>query len=394
MSISRTSRRVGAVRVRAHVRNGMPTGKWFVDIPRSVTGTRRKRKLFDNQRTALEVARELRRRLDPFTPSVQPQQEHSGLTFHQAAKLWQQDQELRVQTLKKRPSSLKVDCYRLKALVAFFGDDDIACITEAKLIEYQRCRLTQGRKPITINSQIGTFCYLMRWAKKHGYVSVVPTVEQIPVRRTETVIPTPEEVVRIIFALPERLQPLVRFLAETGCRPGEAFNLTWDSVDEVNGYVEIRSRDGWRPKTQQSERRIPINPSLLAMLRQLPKTGSYVFPGKVPNQPIDNFRKALNSAVLQADIRRRGKPVGITPKSFRKAHATWQAMNGVNESVLQGLLGHAPGSRVTKQAYVHATEEAKRQAVIRLPIPEHNRNEDAPSLATSGNTAKKERQGF
>ncbi len=389
MSISRTSRRVGAVRVRAHVRNGTPTGKWFVDIPRSVTGTRRKRKLFDNQRTALEVARELRRRLDPFTPSVQPQQEHSGLTFDQAAKLWQQDQELRVQTLKKRASSLQVDHCRLKALGAFFGDDDIATITEANLIEYQRYRLTQGRKPVTINSEIGTFCYLMRWAKKHGYVFVVPTVEQIPVQRTELVIPTPEEVVRIIFALRPRLQPLVRFLAETGCRPGEAFNLTWDCVDEANGYVEIRPRDGWTPKTQQSERRIPLNPSLLTMLRQLPKAEPYVFPGKMPNRPIDNFRRALKTAVLKADIRRRGKPVHITAKSFRKAHATWQAMNGVNESVLQGLLGHAPGSRITKQVYVHATEEAKRQAVIRLPFPEHKRNEDAPHLATSGNTQQK-----
>ena len=229
----------------------------------------------------------------------------------------------------------------------------------------------------------------MRWAKKHGYVSEVPTVEQIPVPRREVVIPTPEEAVRIILALPRRLQPLVRFLAETGCRPGEAMNLTWDCVDEVNGSVEIRSRDGWTPKTQQSERCIPVNPSLLALLRELPKTGTYVFPGKAPGKPIDNFRKALNAGVRKADIRRRGKPVHITPKTFRKAHATWQAMSGVNESVLQGLLGHAPGSRVTKQIYVHATEEAKRQAVILLPLPEHNRNEDAPDLAISGNTHKK-----
>ena len=59
------SRKVGPLRVRPHIRNGVPTGKWFLDIPASVTGTgHRKRKLFDNQRMALEVARRLRQELE------------------------------------------------------------------------------------------------------------------------------------------------------------------------------------------------------------------------------------------------------------------------------------------------------------------------------------------
>ena len=54
-------------------------------------------------------------------------------------------------------------------------------------------------------------------------------------------------------------------------------------------------------------------------------------------------------------------------------------------SVLQDLLGHAHGSRITKQFYVHATEEAKRAAVLRLPLTEPNENDGAPILAKSGN---------
>ena len=45
-------------------------------------------------------------------------------------------------------------------------------------------------------------------------------------------------------------------------------------------------------------------------------------------------------------------------------------MNGVNESVLQELLGHSRGSEVTKQFYVYPTEEAKKAAVIELPLGE------------------------
>ncbi len=163
---------------------------------------------------------------------------------------------------------------------------------------------------------------------------------------------------------------MVRFLAETGCRVGAARNLTWDCVDEIGGYVEITARDGWTPKTQQSERLIPLNADLLDMIRRLPKAGAYVFPGPDADTPIGNMRKAIASAVAAADIQRRGKPVSLTPKVLRKAHATRQAERGINESVLQGLLGHAKGSRVTKQFYVHASEAAKRAAMITLPIGE------------------------
>lgn len=187
-------------------------------------------------------------------------------------------------------------------------------------------------------------------------------------------IATPEEAVRIIDELPPRLRPLVRFLFETGCRKGEALNLTWGCVDEVNGFVEILAREGWTPKTEHSERRIPLNRALLEMIGGLPKIGPYVFSGNDPNKPIRRFERALNTAIEKADIRRNGKRVHLTPQSFRKANATWQAMRGVNESVLQGLLGHAAGSSVTKQYYIQPTEEAQTAAVIELPLGKHNGN--------------------
>ena len=180
-------------------------------------------------------------------------------------------------------------------------------------------------------------------------------------------MPTPEETVRILAALPPKYRPIVRFLAEIGCRKGEAQNLTWDCVDEVNGVVYIESRDGWTPKTQSSERSIPLNDALLDEIRKLPKDGAYVFPGEAPNKPMGDFRRPWRRAVAKAVIMRRGGRVHIPVKSLRKAHATWQAERGVAESVLQGLMGHAKGSRMTRKFYVQVTDEAKRAAVIQLP---------------------------
>lgn len=373
--MSTSSCKVGPVRVRPHTRAGKPTGKWFVDIPAALTGTgRRKRKLFDNRRTAIEVARELKRRVDPVTGTVLPPAQRSGLLLREAAAHWRTDQELRVATLKKRPISLKTQLHRVRVLLAWFGERDVAAIGERDIASYQRRRLEDGRRPATINSEVAVLDQVLGWAVREGYLREQPKAEQIPVRRAHVEIPTPEEMGRIIQELPERLKPLVWFLAETGCRKGEAVNLTWDCLDEIGGYAEVRAREGWTPKTQQSERRIPLSPALLKTLRALPKQGPYVFTGKVPGKPVTDLRKALRSATARAGIRRQGQPLDLTPKTLRKAHATWQAMRGVNESVLQGLLGHAAGSRVTKQYYVHATEEAKRAAVIRLPVGEQDPN--------------------
>ena len=337
-------RTIGPVRIRPQVKSGKETGKWFVDLPATLTSNgKRKRKLFDNVKQATEVARELGRRVDPVTGLLKGRQAPSRLTLPGAIEGWERDERLRVQTLKKRETTLEVNGFQLRPVTAYFKDRALSTITESCLIEYQAHRLKQGRKPVTINSEIATLDLVFRWAVKKGYLKAVPKAEQIPVRAAQVVIPSPEEVVRIIEAMSARLKPLIRFLAETGCRKGEAINLTWDCVDEIGGFVEIASKEGWTPKTEQSKRRIPLNPDLLAMIRGLPKEGTFVFAGKSPDQPIGSFRKAWATAVRRANITRRGSQVPLPIKCLREAHATWQAERGINESVLQGLLGHARG---------------------------------------------------
>ncbi len=60
----------------------------------------------------------------------------------------------------------------------------------------------------------------------NGRLDDIPRVECILVVRQAVVVPTQKEGVRVIAALPARLRPLLWLIAETGCRKGEAFNLT------------------------------------------------------------------------------------------------------------------------------------------------------------------------
>ena len=90
--------KIGQLTVRQHVRNGIPTGKWCVDIPAKLTG-RRCRTLFDNRRSAVEIAREFNRRLAIAGMPAIPQT--SGLTLGELVTLWLESSRLRVQTQKK-----------------------------------------------------------------------------------------------------------------------------------------------------------------------------------------------------------------------------------------------------------------------------------------------------
>jgi integrase len=361
--------KIGPLTVREFVRDGEPTGKWVLDIPTSLTGGKRKRKLYASRDEAVRTARELWKRLRARELGFVEKPTRARITVEDAVKQWELYDEDRVATLKKQRVSLDTDLYRLKAVQAYFTGCCLDEIGEGELVAYQKNRLAAGYSPASINSEIRSLGKVFRWAVKQKLLDAVPTVERIPEQLlADVVVPTLEEVRRIIDALPKENVAVVWFLALTGCRPGEAYNLTWDCVDEVNGWVEIRPKDGWKPKNPSSIRRLPVEGMLLDLIRQQPKVSRLVFPSTVdPEKARTNMRKAFASAVKKAKIVRNGKPVlDIKPKYLRKAFATWQAEQGTHPRLLQALMGHAPGSTVTDRHYIKPQEEAMRAAVVRM----------------------------
>ena len=373
------SQAVGPFRVRPHLRNGAKTGKWFVDVPASLTSTgKRKRKLFDNQEMALAAANALQSKLDQVMKCGSAHEAYADISadnrahcFADAADGWLADQEIRVQTLKKRVTTLKNEEFRLRAACAFFGKTLLPLINEKRLEGYQLARLQEGRSPVTINSDMRSIRQVLAWAQERNWIRFVPKIDPIPIRKKRNkkaiVIPTPEEVVRIIGHMPNHLKLLIWFLAETGCRRSEAIKLTWDCVDAEDGCIDIVSRDGYTPKTENAERTVHLSKRLLTALLETRANNIYVFPGDAPDKPLGQFRKSWASAVDKARIIRRGRQVHVLVKWLRKAHATWQSERGLPESVLQDRLGHAPGSTVTREYYVTTTDQARKAAVFALP---------------------------
>lgn len=370
-----TSRKIGPIRVRPHKRGGHATGKFYIDIPSSITGSgKRIRKFFDSVKQANEAAKMLAHELQSRSLGLSPLQ-RAGMTFAAAVEGWREDEQRRVATRKKRTISLETDGYRLKAAIDYLGRFDLAAIDERKLIDFQSHRLNkQGRAVETVNSDIKSVLKVLKWAHKNRKLAAVPSVEPIPIPRNNEYSPTADEVRAIVRACVPQIRSLVWFLADTGCRSGEAFNLTWDRVDLKSASVAIGAGDEWTPKTQSSERPIYLADDLCGELKALHKKAAktkerYVFAGRVPGQPITSVRKAFATAVaLVIKATGNARLLTVTPHTLRKAYATRHALSGTPEAVLQANLGHAKGSSVTARYYVSVNEAARRAAIKPLGL--------------------------
>ncbi len=358
----------GPFLVSPHKRSGKLSGRWLVTIPKTIAG-KRTRKFFENRRTAEQYAKKLLGRYNRGQLSKPEPTPKERITFRQAVEEWKELQKDRVGARRKRAVSLKTDAFRLNQALRFLGNDLLTEITDRTLLQFQKHRLDAGRSPQTVNSDLKKVKQVLNWARKKKYIDIVPEIEPEPEDIKNRHIPQMEEVFRIVEHLPQRLQPLVTFMAVTGCRSGEAFNLKWDCVDIAQRTVRFEPNGGWTPKTKASVRSVPVSRKLLEILVNQRKDGDYVFRGKVKNKPISNIRKAFKTAVRKAGIKRDGNPFNVTPHMLRKAYATHQAVERkLPMPVLKSLLGHSPNSEVTDRYYVIPQKDSIRQAVFELPV--------------------------
>jgi integrase len=258
--------KIGPLAIRPHVRGGLQTGSWQLDLPPYLTtGGRRERHLFASQDEAIAEAKhmlreaQVREKVNGGRRTI-----GTGVLLHEVAQGWSEEQRDRVLTKKKRLSSLLSDLHRLKAIIDFLGPDDIAAIDEKRIVAFQKHRLKAGCVPVTVNHEVQQLLTLLHWAKKppRKLLAEVPQPELMPVFRRQYDLPTPQELAAILTHLTGWRRVLIWLMAATGARPSEAYNLTWADIDLTAGMVRFRARDDYAPKTQESQRDLPISDAL------------------------------------------------------------------------------------------------------------------------------------
>ncbi|MBX3161881.1 MAG: site-specific integrase [Deltaproteobacteria bacterium] len=181
-------------------------------------------------------------------------------------------------------------------MIEFFGDWKLTDIDEKLVDAFKEERRNAGLKRVSINNELRVLRRILGFARDERGIQLRPLKIQFMAVGTKRPKVWTEEEVKSLFTACDRLSPeilpILVFLANTGCRCGEALALSWDHVDLERGHVMIwpsegkanegsngddKPDEGWEPKNKKP-REVPISADLLPWLDGDRTSEVWVFP--------------------------------------------------------------------------------------------------------------------
>jgi integrase len=161
----------------------------------------------------------------------------------------------------------------------------------------------------------------------------------------------------VLASHPERTTvALIRFLMMTGCRFGEAANVTWDQFDLAAG---LWTKPSSHTKAKR-QHRIPLSAPAIALLSELKaeSTGPCVFPSPKTGRPLVTIKTAWARICRDAELD------SVRIHDLRHSFASVLAGCGASLQLIGSLLGHTQVA--TTMRYAHLADDARRAAVERV----------------------------
>lgn len=240
--------------------------------------------------------------------------------------------------------------------IAAIWQDELGAVELLELrksdIELAVGRLHKRRGPVTLQADVALLAQFLNWCVDEQLIGTRPRLPTISVPQTESDLPPDEAFVWVLNNTPPRAAGALEFMLLTGLAPHELERLEPEDFDAGRRAIAIGYREGFAVKTASRRRWVPLN----AKARKL---------WRAPFPSVEALEKAIQRA------RAPGMPVGaadVTPKMMRKWFSSKLA-GDVAEHVLQRLLGHSPGSKITRKHYVRSTAADVERAVGELEIP-------------------------
>jgi integrase len=231
----------------------------------------------------------------------------------------------------------------------------------------------------------------LKWCRKRRTIAINPLaeMENRQPRRRRHPAATIDQVNAVLGATSEWLFVVLIMLAFTGMRVGEAAALRPADVDLENGWVHVRRRADWGPKTEGSERSIPIHRRLLTVLsamvkrkgawffnappsRQFPKGDHHVNPRDV-NEQFQQLAAQCGFAVGR-------NAGGLTVHALRRFFKTFCLDSGVPKPMVDFWMGHR--NQQDMDTFYYDPQKSK-EWMERMPFGEPNDEElkKVPSTA-------------
>lgn len=261
----------------------------------------------------------------------------------------------------------------LKHLLPCFGKMPLTDIKPNLISQYKVKRKKDGASPCSVNRELALMKHAFNLAiREWEWVNENPVIrvrkEKEPPPRDRWLRYEEEEI--LLQASPQWLRELIIFAVETGCRLSENLSLTWNDIDlQKRTAVIFGSKTGER-------RTVPLS-----------KRAYWLLKAKADVRQINSllvFRDIDRYSVTKA-FKKMTKKLSLENLRFhdlRHTFATRLAQSGVDEYLIQKLLGHKTPSMT--QRYAHHSVESLRRGIR---IFEQSRNEE-PGESYDTNTSQ------
>jgi integrase len=155
----------------------------------------------------------------------------------------------------------------------------------------------------------------------------------------------------------------IRLIMFTGCRPNEAMQAEWPEFDKVPGFWIKPSAH----TKQKKIHRLPLSPPAIQLIDRLRRdrtSTKFVFPGKVPGEPVRTLLHVWNFVRERAQLEpdEKGRPARVY--DLRHTFASLGVTERMGLPLIGRLLGHTQ-SRTT-QRYAHIADDPLKEAADRI----------------------------
>lgn len=275
---------------------------------------------------------------------------------------------LSLEKVKALSSYWRVDI-ALNRFNEVFGQIIVGQIKSVDLEDYQIRRKNEGVADGTVDHEVGAAKTAVRKAFDNDLVGGdtlkvfkrVKKLLKVNSNARDRVL-SPSEFDGLIKNASRHLKDILITAYWTGMRKGEILTLRWNRVDMKERFIRLRPED---TKTGQP-RTVPIGTALYDVLQGIPRGipgDKHVFLWR--KRPVTNIRGSLRDACAGAGIPYgRGTVNGFVFHDLRHTFNTNARKAGVQESVINAIVGHADNSMFSR--YNHVDAEDLRLAMRKL----------------------------
>lgn len=256
----------------------------------------------------------------------------------------------------------KCDKYMIRDLKLFFGNCILNEFNTFKIEQYRSFRKKAGKKPATINKEVGVLKRMFSIAVDNGWMVTNPATKShlkpLAVENKEKRIISVEEEKRILsFCVGEYsyLRPIIICALHSGMRKSEILQLKWQNIDFKSDLITILAQKNGKKSY------IPISSTLKKEFLKLyqDKISEYVFVNPQTNRPYRDIHKRYNTVLEKAKIK------DFTFHSLRHTACTRLIEAGVSLDVVKEIMRHSDIS-ITLEVYNHINQTRKFEAIKAL----------------------------